>query len=69
MQHKNRRPSIALIDDHSIVRKALVNLVEAFNEFNVIYDVTSFSELQEKLFTKKTRFAVNGHKNARKKWF
>ena len=45
---KKSKPSIALIDDHEIVRKALKNLIEAFDEFNVLYDVGSFIELENK---------------------
>ncbi len=47
----NRKPNIALIDDHFIVRKGLRNLVEAFNEFNVVFDVENFTELQAQLKT------------------
>ncbi len=46
---KKSRPSIALIDDHEIVRKALRNLVEAFDEFTILFDVGSFIELEGKL--------------------
>lgn len=45
---KKSKPSIALIDDHEIVRKALRNLIEAFDEFNILYDVGSFIELENK---------------------
>lgn len=42
----SRKPSIALIDDHNMVRKAIVNLVEAFNEFNIAFDVSNFEDLK-----------------------
>ena len=46
---KKGRPSIALIDDHSIVRKGLRNLIEAFDEFNVLFDVENFDDLETTL--------------------
>jgi DNA-binding NarL/FixJ family response regulator len=46
---KKAKPSIALIDDHEIVRKAVKNLVAAFNEFTILYDVGTFKELEEKM--------------------
>ena len=51
MLNKSRKPTIALIDDHSIVRKAVVSLVEAFNEFNVVFDVENFEDLKQMLKT------------------
>ncbi|MCX6210173.1 MAG: response regulator transcription factor [Bacteroidetes bacterium] len=45
----SRKPSIALIDDHYIVRKGLRNLIEAFNEFNILFDVESFVDLELQL--------------------
>lgn len=44
-----KKPSIALIDDHVIVRKGLRSLVEAFNEYDVAFDVESFADLTVKL--------------------
>jgi DNA-binding NarL/FixJ family response regulator len=44
-----RSPRIALIDDHIIVRKGLRSLVEAFNEFEVAFDVENFTELTAEL--------------------
>lgn len=44
-----KKPSIALIDDHVIVRKGLRSLVEAFNEYNVAFDVENFVDLTVKL--------------------
>lgn len=44
-----KRPSIALIDDHVIVRKGLRSLVEAFNEYDVAFDVENFVDLTIKL--------------------
>jgi len=51
MLNKIRKPTIALIDDHSIVRKAVASLVEAFNEFNVVFDVENFDDLKQMLKT------------------
>lgn len=45
----NRKPCIALIDDHFIVRKGLRNLIESFNEFIILFDVDNFSDLQKQI--------------------
>ena len=45
----NRKPTIALIDDHFIVRKGLRNLIESFNEFAIAFDVDNFIDLQNQL--------------------
>lgn len=49
MLSKRGKPTIALIDDHRIVRKGLRNLVEAFDEFIVLFDVECFDDLVIKL--------------------
>ena len=54
MANSRRTPTIALIDDHIIVRKAIANLVEAFNEFNVVFDVSNFNDLKLKLKENRT---------------
>ena len=50
---RKKNPTIALIDDHVIVRKGLRNLVESFDEFDVVFDVENFEELVVKLKTNK----------------
>ena len=54
MLQKRGKPTIALIDDHEIVRKGLRNLVEAFDEFNIVFDVENFEELKSKLKINRT---------------
>lgn len=47
--NKLKRPSIALIDDHLVMRKGAVGLLTAFNEFNIAFDVDGFEGLVEQL--------------------
>ena len=49
MVTKRNKPTIALIDDHGIVRKGLRGLVEAFEEFIVVFDVENFENLKNNL--------------------
>lgn len=49
MKTSRSKPSIALIDDHEMVRIGLKSLLAAFDEFNVLFDVPSFSELENNL--------------------
>ncbi|MFY7965911.1 MAG: response regulator [Chitinophagaceae bacterium] len=53
MISKRGKPSIALIDDHEVVRKAIRSLIGAFNEFTVLFDVGTFNELTAQLAERK----------------
>lgn len=49
MFEKKKKYKIAIVDDHSLVRKAIVKLINTFEEFQVIYDVNSGNELKENI--------------------
>ena len=45
--------SIAIIDDHVLIAKALTGIIENFKQFNVLYECENGKVLQEKLVSKK----------------
>ena len=45
----SKRPRLGLIDDQALIRKSIVGLLDAMDEYNIIFDVTTFVELQSKL--------------------
>jgi DNA-binding NarL/FixJ family response regulator len=45
--------SIAIIDDHILIAKALTGIIENFKQFNVLYECENGKVLQEKLIIKK----------------
>jgi DNA-binding NarL/FixJ family response regulator len=45
--------SIAIIDDHILIAKALTGIIENFKQFNVLYECENGKALQEKFFVKK----------------
>lgn len=45
----NPRPRLGLIDDQALIRKSIVGLLDAMDEYAIIFDVTTFVELQAKL--------------------
>jgi DNA-binding NarL/FixJ family response regulator len=45
--------SIAIIDDHILIAKAITGIVENFNQFEVLYECENGKALQEKLAIKK----------------
>ncbi len=49
MFEKKKKYTVAVADDHSLVRKAIVKIINTFDEFSVIYDVSSGNELKENL--------------------
>ncbi len=49
MLERKKKYKIAVVDDHSLVRKALVKFINAFQDFSVIYDVNSGNELKENI--------------------
>lgn len=49
MSERKKKYKIAVVDDHGIVRKALVKLINGFEDFSVIYDVNSGNELKENI--------------------
>lgn len=49
MFERKKKYKIAVVDDHSLVRKAIVKLINTFEEFQVIYDVNSGNELKENI--------------------
>lgn len=49
MFEKKKKYKIAIVDDHSLVRKAIVKLINTFEDFSVIYDVNSGNELKENI--------------------
>jgi DNA-binding NarL/FixJ family response regulator len=44
--------SIAIIDDHILIAKALTGIIENFQQFNVLYECENGKALQEKFFIK-----------------
>ena len=48
MQH-----SIAIIDDHILIAKALTGIIENFKQYNVLYECENGKALQEKMLLKK----------------
>ncbi len=49
MLEKKKKYTIAVVDDHSLVRKAIVKLINTFEDFLVIYDAGSGNELKERI--------------------
>lgn len=49
MSERKKKYKIAVVDDHSLVRKALVKFINAFEDFSVIYDVNSGNELKDNI--------------------
>ncbi|HTR30745.1 MAG TPA: response regulator transcription factor [Puia sp.] len=47
--HGNQPLTIAIADDHALVRKALINLINSFDNYRVILDAGSGNELLRKL--------------------
>jgi DNA-binding NarL/FixJ family response regulator len=47
MLERKKKYKVAVVDDHSLVRKAIVQLINTFDDFQVIYDVSSGNELKE----------------------
>jgi DNA-binding NarL/FixJ family response regulator len=45
--------SIAIIDDHILIAKAITGIIENFKQFNVLYECENGKVLQEKLIIKK----------------
>jgi DNA-binding NarL/FixJ family response regulator len=45
--------SIAIIDDHILIAKALTGIIENFKQFNVLYECENGKALQEKCLVKK----------------
>jgi len=43
------KPRLGLIDDQVLIRKSIVGLLDAMDEYNIIFDVTTFVELEKKL--------------------
>ena len=46
------KPRLGLIDDQVLIRKSIVGLLDAMDEYNIIFDVTTFVELEKKLTDK-----------------
>jgi DNA-binding NarL/FixJ family response regulator len=50
--------SIAIIDDHILIAKALTGIIENFKQFNVLYECENGRALQEKCLVKKNIPAI-----------
>lgn len=49
MFERKKKHKVVIVDDHSLVRKAIVKLINTFDDFQVIYDVSSGNELKENI--------------------
>ena len=49
MSEKKKKYKVVIADDHILVRKALIRLVNSFDEYSVAYDVSGGNELKEKM--------------------
>jgi two-component system, NarL family, invasion response regulator UvrY len=49
MAKKNRKVSVAIADDHSLLRKALANLVNTFDVYSVVIEADNGKDLRTKI--------------------